>query len=349
MPTLSNFSDTSAPLDSYCEPWGETRHPLLQAAHLCLAAAFVVPAVRRTLALFAARLLLALGLSSAGAWAALKSCAGPDVLAWNATLLIANCAQAAYIAYRHLPPKVAPELQEFYMKVFAPLKVGKDHFRQLIKYAHIEPLDAGENYAMEGVTYTDQRLAVLLSGKMKVTCEDILLHYLLPTEFVDSPEWESCDSNNDKRFQVTLTATEPCQLLCWGRNELLNVLATNPFLNVIMYNLIGKDITHKLYSLNEQHRKDAAEKDKMSFVSLDLWRVPRSHSVDMLHTDKSGQAAHRKMRSIFWKKPDRKERRTSSAFAENRGNSRTSNYSDPGPRRGKKNNGKQPTQFETPV
>ena len=121
--------------------------------------------------------------------------------------------------------------------------------------------------------------------------------------------------------QVTLTATEPCQLLCWGRKELLNVLAANPFLNVIMYNLIGKDITHKLYSLNEQHRKDAAEKEKLAMASLDLWRMSRSHSVDMLHTDRTGKAAHRKMRSIFWKKPDRRERRReSTAFTENRGN-----------------------------
>lgn len=120
--------------------------------------------------------------------------------------------------------------------------------------------------------------------------------------------------------QVTLAATEPCQLLCWGRKELLTVLATNPFLNVLMYNLIGKDITHKLYSLNEQHRKDAAAQDKVSFASLDLWRMPRSHSVDMLHTDKSGKDAHRKMRSLFWKKAERRERRTSTAFTENRGN-----------------------------
>ena len=39
-----------------------------------------------------------------------------------------------------------------------------------------------------------------------MTCEDILLHYLLPTEFVDSPEWESCTTNNDKRFQVRLVS-----------------------------------------------------------------------------------------------------------------------------------------------
>ena len=116
MPTLSNFSDTG--LDSsHCEPWGETRHPLLQAGYLCLATAFVIPAVHRTLALFAVRVLLAFGLLSASAWVAFKSCSGPDVLAWNATLLIANCAQAAYIAYRNLPPKIAPELHEFYFKV----------------------------------------------------------------------------------------------------------------------------------------------------------------------------------------------------------------------------------------
>lgn len=119
---------------------------------------------------------------------------------------------------------------------------------------------------------------------------------------------------------MTLTATEPCQLLCWGRKELLNVLAANSFLNVIMYNLIGKDITHKLYSLNEQHRKDAAEKEKRAMASMDLWRMNRSHSVDMLHMDKTGKVSHRKMRSDTWIKPERRQRRTSTAFTENRGN-----------------------------
>ncbi|XP_035231038.1 blood vessel epicardial substance-like [Stegodyphus dumicola] len=183
---------------------------------------------------------------------------------------------------------------------------------------------------------------------MKVTCEDVLLHYLSPTEFVDSPEWESCATNSDKHFQVTLTATEPCQLLCWGRKELLTILANNQFLDVVMYNLIGKDITHKLYSLNEQHRKGALP-DKLSLSdSLEFWRNPllRSHSVDMVHTGKKGH-----VRSLFWKKPETQDRRTSTAFAEHLGTSRSSNYSDPGPDRNKRNakTSTKDSENETPV
>ncbi|CAL1273496.1 unnamed protein product [Larinioides sclopetarius] len=315
-----------------CEPWPQTRHLLLQGAQICLAAAFVMPTVGRPLAQFAFRILLSAGFLSAGAWAALHSCTGPDVLAWNATLLMANCAQAAYIVYRRLPPRIAPELQELYLKVFAPLKVGKDQFRQLVRHAHTEPLEPGEHYAVEGITLTDQRLAVLLSGKMKVTCEEILLHYLSPTEFVDSPEWESCASNTDKRFQVTLTAIEPCKLLCWGRKELLSLLDGNPLLKVVMHHLIGKDITHKLYSLNEQHQLQ--DKQPSLADSLEFWRSPpvnRCHSLDMLHTGTRGQ-----VRSLTWQKPVRKERRTRSIVAENLGDSRTSNFSDPGPMQNKR-------------
>ncbi|GIY65140.1 blood vessel epicardial substance [Caerostris darwini] len=336
-----------------CVPWPHTRQLLLQVSHFCLAAAFLLPTVRRPLARFASRLLLTAGFLSAGAWAALHACAGPDVLAWNATLLVANFAQALYMVYRWLPPRIAPELQEFYLKVFAPLKVGKDHFRQLVRHAHVEPLDAGEQYAMEGVTDTDQRLAVLLTGKMKVTCEDILLHYLLPTEFVDSPEWESCASNTDKRFQVTLTATEPCRLLCWGRKELLTLLDSNPFLKVVMHHLIGKDITHKLYSLNEQHRLQGESQDSIA-DSLEFWRSPhasvaRCQSLDMLHTGRRGQ-----VRSLTWQKPVRKERRTKSIVVENLRDSRTSNFSDPGPMMNKRRmqhlqEEEPPPQNETPV
>lgn len=327
----------------HCEPWGETRHILLQGANLCFATAFLVPVKQRAV-LFVTRLLLAVGFILLSIWTALRSCSGPDVLVWNATLLVANCGQAIYLAYRYLPPRIAPELQELYLKVFSPLKVSKVHFRQLIRNADVEHLDPNEHYAMEGITATDERLAVLLSGKMKVTCEDVVLHCLQPTEFVDSPEWESCTTNTDKRFQVTLTATEPCQLLCWRRKELLTILANNQFLDVVLYNLIGKDITHKLYSLNEHHRT-VGNQDKLSIAeSLEFWRnpLPRSHSVDIVHT---GQKGH--VRSLFWKK---QEKATTQFCGNNLGVSRVCNYSDPGPLRNKKDaKHREENLHETPV
>ncbi|KAG8199555.1 hypothetical protein JTE90_009396 [Oedothorax gibbosus] len=333
-----------------CGPPWDTRHLLLKASHLLLAAAFLVPATNSSVFVqFAVRLLLGLGFLSCALWAGLASCTGPDVLAWQAALLVANCAQAAWLAYGSLPPRIPPELQDLYARVFAPLRVDRGAYRQLVRLAHLESLDANERYAIEGVTNTDQRLAVLLSGRMKVTCEDTLLHFLLPTEFVDSPEWESCASNTDKRFQVTLTATEPCQLLCWGRRELLSLLESNPFLNVVMYNLIGKDITHKLYSLNEQHYR-TAEVAVKSATLMDLWRTPgpigRTQSVDMVNTGLGGH-----VRSLFWKKPERKRRDTILLIPEHLGDSLSSNFSDPGPRQNKKKTKAsfEESKYETPV
>lgn len=40
----------------------------------------------------------------------------------------------------------------------------------------------------------DERVSILISGRLQVTCEGVLLHYIQPCEFVDSPEFESCPS-----------------------------------------------------------------------------------------------------------------------------------------------------------
>lgn len=43
---------------------------------------------------------------------------------------------------------------------------------------------------------------LLISIRLRVTCEDAHLHYILPNEFIDSPEWEACPTDSDELFQV---------------------------------------------------------------------------------------------------------------------------------------------------
>lgn len=54
-------------------------------------------------------------------------------------------------------------------------------------------------------------------------------------------------------------AEENCKFLCWSRERLTYFLESDTFLNEVFRFLIGKDITNKLYSLN-----DATLSDKVS-------------------------------------------------------------------------------------
>lgn len=56
--------------------------------------------------------------------------------------------------------------------------------------------------------------------------------------------------------QVTITAEENCKYLCWSRERLTYFLESDTFLGEVFRFLIGKDITNKLYSLNDPTLSD---------------------------------------------------------------------------------------------
>lgn len=127
-----------------------------------------------------------------------------------------------------------------------------------------------------------------------MTCDSTHLHYVRSYQFVDSPEWEAAHQNFDDLFQVTVRAEESSTYICWTRIKLVRVLRHRPLLKVVLNNLIGKDITSKLYALNEQLAGVAAASEH---ASNNPYRgVARSLSVDAVNTETAGQ-----VRSSTWK------------------------------------------------
>lgn len=95
---------------------------------------------------------------------------------------------------------------------------------------------------------------------MKVSYRGHFLHNIYPCAFIDSPEFRSTQMNRGEKFQVTIIADDNCKFLCWSRERLTYFLETEPFLYEIFKYLIGKDITNKLYSLNDPTLNDKASK-----------------------------------------------------------------------------------------
>ncbi|XP_071440866.1 uncharacterized protein [Hetaerina americana] len=296
------------------------------------------PHVPPLLLLLLRAILLATGFALSAIWASTVVCSG-DALAWSLALSLANAFRGGLLARSILLPpnptspptsssvasyflnanslgsgkgkngKAAPmsagqSVRDLFTKVFQPLRISRSQFRELAKEARLEAVAAGDSYATEDVTNAHHRLSILLHGKLKVTCNGTLLHHITPHQFIDSPEWEAASDDPSATFQVTITAEEDSVFLCWSRNKLEKLLAMRPLLGAVIHNIIGKDITQKLYSLNEHLNPHPPGNSGRRGDGGDKWRCAesegrffkRSMSADAVNTGSKGR-----VRSMAWK------------------------------------------------
>ncbi|XP_014247128.1 blood vessel epicardial substance-like isoform X2 [Cimex lectularius] len=230
-------SDTFLP-QQICGEWEPAQHNLFQLSNLFFAAAFLVPRSYKQ-GIIILRALLSAGFFVQAVWSGVHVCSG-DIVIWATVLGFLNLLHTVALFVRLIPPSLSPELTELYTRMFSPLKVSRKHFKELTKEASVLMLDPGDAYAVEEVTNADDRLSILLKGKLKVTCDSIHLHYISSYQFIDSPEWEAGHVTSDELFQVTITAEEESLYLCWPKLKLARVLRHRPTLKIILSNLIDE-------------------------------------------------------------------------------------------------------------
>ncbi|KAL4132076.1 hypothetical protein QTP88_009293 [Uroleucon formosanum] len=282
---------------SSCQ-WIPAQQSLFQFSNFCFLTAFIVPRSYK-LSVLSLRALLFLGFIISGLWASTDVCA-VDALVWYGSLALINGVHTLKLCKKLMPPALSVELMELYLRVFKPLKVSQKHFRELTREAAIEELSSGECYAVEAVTACDQRLSILLRGRCSVTCEGTQLHNISSYQFIDSPEWmASVLMHGETMFQVTITAAEDCVYLCWQLSKLNRIFKHRTQLHAVLTSIIGKDITHKMYSLNEQLGQAKSFDDQTRAARNDHWRqaIYRSVSYDAVNTGTKGT-----VRSNAWKR-----------------------------------------------
>ncbi|XP_072499042.1 popeye domain-containing protein 1 isoform X1 [Notamacropus eugenii] len=241
--------------ETTCENWREIHHLVFHVANICFATALVIPTTL-TLHMIFLRGLLTIGCALFIVWATLYRCA-LDIMIWNSAFLIINLLHFLYLLYKKRPIKIEKELTGVYRRMFEPLHVPPELFKRLTgQFCSIQTLKRGQTYAAEDKTSVDDRLSILLKGKMKVSYRGHFLHNIYPCAFIDSPEFRSTQMNRGEKFQVTIVADDTCRFLCWSRERLTFFLESEPFLYEIFRYLIGKDITNKLYSLNDPTLND---------------------------------------------------------------------------------------------
>lgn len=121
-----------------------------------------------------------------------------------------------------------------------------------MREATIDTVRAGKMFAVENETNIGGKLRILLAGKMAVTCDEIFLHFVQPMELVDSIEYRAREQDlPDKKFQVSINAVYDCQILALPTWHLERVFMEVPSIKFVMKCLVGRDITRKLYHMNE--------------------------------------------------------------------------------------------------
>ncbi|KAG7336126.1 hypothetical protein KOW79_000819 [Hemibagrus wyckioides] len=275
MSAMPDLSTTMIPLDlsvtptygtlemaeniTSCQEWEKAHHLLFHLGNLSLVVGLLIPTTVG-LHMILLRLLLMTGCCLFITWAALYRCT-LDVLVWNAVFLLVNFMHFFYLLYKRRPIKIDRELRSVYKRMFEPLHVREALFQRLTgQFCTIQTLKKGQVYAAEDKTSVDERLSILLKGKMKVSYRGHFLHNIYTNAFIDSPEFRSTQMNRGEKFQVTITAEENCKYLCWSRERLTYFLESDTFLKEVFRYLIGKDITNKLYSLNDPTLSDKAVK-----------------------------------------------------------------------------------------
>ncbi|XP_038079122.1 popeye domain-containing protein 3-like [Patiria miniata] len=236
-----------------CESWQQAQHAVYQLGCFIIANGFLVPPTVGIAQALWLRICLVLGLFCHVLWAGPALC-WPDGLAWQLAAFFANVAHLVYLSYLSYPVSFDDDVQKVYQALFKPFNVSRQQFRVMLDSGgDIYELDRTGHYASEGRTRTDRVLSLLISGRMRVAANGRFLHHIYPTQFLDSLEWQGSRSNcGPSTFQVTVTADTDCRYIQWQKKALDKFLRKEGFIRAVFETTVGKDITTKLYSINEE-------------------------------------------------------------------------------------------------
>ncbi|XP_076466680.1 popeye domain-containing protein 3-like isoform X2 [Babylonia areolata] len=232
-----------------CGHWQPPNDVLFQLACVLLAAGLLAFDTPYGALLLHSLFFLGYLLMSVWSWVIL--CA-PDFFSWNFAFLLLNGVQTMSLIYSIRPVRFCQELEEVYTAIFLPLRVPRSLYKRLVgaEYCTLMTLNEGEHYATQSLTKTD-KLGLLISGTMNAYSNRTLLHTIKAKQFIDSPEFESSNSGEEK-FQVSIVAGSLCRYLFWPRQSLEYLLVQEPYLANVLNMVLGRDITNKLYALNER-------------------------------------------------------------------------------------------------
>ena len=67
-----------------------------------------------------------------------------------------------------------------------------------MKESYTKNIRQGDFFCLEGYTGVEDKIHILMSGRMSVKCDGVFLHNINPNEFVDSIEWKAKEFDDDR-------------------------------------------------------------------------------------------------------------------------------------------------------
>lgn len=260
-----------------CNSWAPAQSPVFD---LCMIAFFVAYVFPQTFKHYA----LALRVSMLAAillyltWGAVYWCTW-DLIGWVGVFLLQNVSQLVFIAYKMHKTRFDADMENLYIQVFEPFGISRDDFQALTQHhCQVVRVHAGDKYAVERCASIDDRLSLLVSGRMRVMYNGEYLHDIRETQIIDGVEWEGCKTKRGELFQVSIEAVDRCLYLCWNKEKLSYYLEANPQLqNAIQY-IRGNDVLTKIRQTAVNHHrrnlKNVSRYDEIE--NIDVTKIVRS-------------------------------------------------------------------------
>ncbi|XP_042214345.1 popeye domain-containing protein 3-like [Homarus americanus] len=87
---------------------------------------------------------------------------------------------------------------------------------------------------------------------VNVMADNQFLHSIINMQFLDSPEFESSRASLEDKFKVSIIAATSCRYVFWQRTSLEYLFVKESYLATVLSTIIARDITTKLYNMNQK-------------------------------------------------------------------------------------------------
>jgi hypothetical protein len=161
------------------------------------------------------------------------------VIGWNFSFIAINLAHIGWLLKERSTMGLSERERQLWQQAFNSLSIPQ--FRKLMRVAYWRKAVAGELLTQQGKFAEQPELFFLLSGQAQVSVNGQDVAHLRDGAFIAEISFLT-----GRAPMATVIAQEGAQLVCWPREELMQMLQDNPPLHVALQRLLGQEMLSRL-------------------------------------------------------------------------------------------------------
>lgn len=161
------------------------------------------------------------------------------VIGWNFAFIAINLTHIGWLLKERTTMGLSARDRQLWQQAFSSLSIPQ--FRKLMRVAYWRKTTAGELLTQQGKFAEQPELFFLLSGQAQVSVNGQDVAHLRDGAFIAEISFLT-----GRAPMATVVAQEGAQLVCWPREELLQMLQDNPPLHVALQRLLGQEMLSRL-------------------------------------------------------------------------------------------------------